>query len=207
MESRSATTSRIVGWICFASPRKKDLRASLPKERQVRIRLADAHQTGWKSKPDSSRNLWSVDSPNAKEATNRQKWICYDCDSSAEGESDQNEVESARSCIPSPALLASSWSLPSLISGCDPHKNFKPPSGISAAASGWGGDEAERWKHFGEDTARIRELALETATKRLDQTEPLNCRQPVSIWHILSVGWGKDSVLGFNELRDAILAF
>jgi hypothetical protein len=54
--------------------------------------------------------------------------ICDDCDSSAEGENDQNEVESARSCIPSPALLASSWLLPSLISGCDPHKNFKPPS-------------------------------------------------------------------------------
>ena len=34
--------------------------------------------------------------------------ICDDCDSSAVGESDQNEVESARSCIPSPALLASS---------------------------------------------------------------------------------------------------
>ena len=54
--------------------------------------------------------------------------ICDDCDSSAEGETDQNEVESARSCIPSPALLASSWSLPSLIVGFGSHKNFKPPS-------------------------------------------------------------------------------
>ena len=54
--------------------------------------------------------------------------ICDDCDSSAEGESDQNEVESARSCIPSSDLLASSWSLPSLVSGCAPHKDFKPPS-------------------------------------------------------------------------------
>src|SRR5260370_9393552 len=44
-------------------------------------------------------------------------------------------INPGASCLPGPALLApSSWSLPSLISGCDPHTNFKTPSRTGQAA-------------------------------------------------------------------------
>lgn len=51
-----------------------------------------------------------------------------DCDSSAEEKVIRTRWSQPRSGIPSPDLLASSWSLPSVISGCDRHKKFKPPS-------------------------------------------------------------------------------